>query len=196
MRNNASYRTAFLCALLFWGANCATMKTYAPVTEEASAQELNNYANLLQQEGDLEEALHYYEEALWRYRPGEYKDKAVCYYNFGYALRRLERFQEAIAAYRLSKALNPEFEWTYTNLGLVYSLTGRDQDALKVYQQGLKRFENSLYLIENTAILYVQMKQPELAKPFAQRSLEIRRSRPKLENNERWIKEWTELLGR
>lgn len=128
----------------------------APELNTSTPQELNNYANRLDDSGQSLEALRYYEAALKKYPVEQTKDRASCYYNYGLALRRLKRLEEAIDAYEQSLRLNENREKTYVNYGLALEKAGRPEDAKAIYSRGLARFPDSLFIIENMAILLIE----------------------------------------
>jgi Flp pilus assembly protein TadD len=67
-------------------------------------------------------------------------DQAFVWNDLGRTLRSLGRFEEAVAAFRQSLAVNPEFGEAYRNLASCQQLTADDQNLSRlsalVEQQG------------------------------------------------------------
>lgn len=160
----------------------------------SSPQELNNYANRLDDAGRSDEALRYYEAALSLYKQEEQGDRANCYYNYGLALRRLGRLAEAVVAYEKSLQLDPSQERTYVNMGLALEKAGRGADAHGIYARGLKRFPDSLFLMENMALLLIRRGDAAAAVQFVKRAVQIREARPGLQDNRRYLPVWRDFL--
>ena len=58
----------------------------------------------------------------------------MAYYNLGNKFRELERFDEAIAAYRESLRETPRALSTHNNLALAYELAGRRREAIEAWR--------------------------------------------------------------
>jgi tetratricopeptide (TPR) repeat protein len=58
----------------------------------------------------------------------------MAWYNLGNKYRELERWDEAIEAYRRSLALVPGAVSTHNNLALAYELGGRREEAIREWQ--------------------------------------------------------------
>lgn len=108
------YRAIFTLSFIALLSSCIS----TPDLTTSTPQELNNYANRLDDSGNSLEALRYYEAALKKYSVEQIEDRASCYYNYGLALRRLNQLEEAIDAYGQSLKLNENQERTYVNYGL------------------------------------------------------------------------------
>ena len=59
----------------------------------------------------------------------------MAWYNLGNKYRELERWDEAVSAYRASLEENPRSISTYNNLALAFELGGRRQEAILAWQQ-------------------------------------------------------------
>jgi tetratricopeptide (TPR) repeat protein len=137
----------------------------APVgEEELSAQTWFERGYVFQKDGNLEEALRCYSEALQldpdldaahnnlgtiftdlkRYAEAEdafrkaiAKDPnyAAAYYNLGILLKKLERYTEAEDAYRQAIAKDPNYGAAYYNLGNLLRVMNKERDAITVLEK-------------------------------------------------------------
>lgn len=184
------YRAIFTLSFVALLSSCIS----TPDLTTSTPQELNNHANRLDDSGNSLEALRYYEAALKKYPVEQTEDRASCYYNCGLALRRLNRLEEAIAAYEQSLKLNENLEKTYVNYGLALEKAGRSDEAKAIFSRGLARFPNSLYIIENMAILLIKRENTQEAVPYVNRAVQIRESNPQLPDNHRYLPLWRNFL--
>ncbi|MFQ5636188.1 MAG: ammonia-forming cytochrome c nitrite reductase subunit c552, partial [Gammaproteobacteria bacterium] len=66
-------------------------------------------------------------------------ERAEAQVNIGDLLRRLKRFEQAEARYRIAMGRNPQFVGAYVNLADLFRLRGRDLDGEKLLRVGLAR---------------------------------------------------------
>lgn len=62
-------------------------------------------------------------------------DATECYQRLGYALQKLKRYDEAIAAYRKAELLKPDSAWNNRHLAACYRLSRRFDSALEYYKK-------------------------------------------------------------
>jgi Flp pilus assembly protein TadD len=62
----------------------------------------------------------------------------MAYNNLGAAFGRLDRYAEAIDAYKQAIKIKPDSARTYHNLGAIYSNLGRYAEAIDAYKQAVK----------------------------------------------------------
>jgi len=100
---------------------------------------LNNYANLLQEMGEEEEALDQYRKALdyWGDNPGTGHYRAVATANMGNTAFRLHRYAEANELFRKALVLREQADGK-DNPGISYALEGLASSAL-----ALRRFDEA-----------------------------------------------------
>lgn len=106
----------------------------------ADPSNLNQRADLaitLDRAGLHDEALRHYTELS---RRGG--DNWSLYYNMGNALKKLERYEEAVASYEKSIALNPNHVRTYNQMGITLK-------KLREYDRAIRAFETATQLDPN-----------------------------------------------
>ena len=69
----------------------------------------------------------------WRFKP----DYAKAHNNWGVALVKTGRMQEAIEHYKQALQLDPNYPEAHSNLGVVLVQTGQTQEAIEHYKQAL-----------------------------------------------------------
>jgi len=136
----------------------------------------NNLGLLLNNKGQTQEAIEYYQQAL-RLKP----DYIEAHNNLGTALADAGRQQEAIEHYRQALRLNPDYIEAHNNLGAALADAGRLQEAIEQYQQALRLKPGYAYLYFNMAMIYARMKQSSEAIAAARKALELARSQGQTE---------------
>jgi len=76
--------------------------------------------------------------ALFRQAVEKRKDYAQAWYEVGYCLENLGRWQEAIDAYKQAIRLKPDDAEAYFDLGLAYGKMDRWQDSVDAYKQAIR----------------------------------------------------------
>lgn len=87
----------------------------------------------LRDEGDMDEALKYIDEAL-RELPGNTEVSA----NRNAILVELDRLDEAMKGCRKILEADPDHEHTYQNMGIIMSITGKYSEAISYYDKAIK----------------------------------------------------------
>ncbi|MDY6938042.1 MAG: tetratricopeptide repeat protein [Cyanobacteriota bacterium] len=93
-------------------------------------------ASVYARQGRPRDAIRCYREALDRFSPTD-PNRLYAYNNLGYLLVRLERFDEALVAYRAAGAIDPQFAPLYNNLGKWWLLQGEFDRAIAAYNRAL-----------------------------------------------------------
>ena len=106
----------------------------APTTKPISAGAYNNMGNVLNNQGNLEEAIFAYKKAI-SIQP----DYVNAYYNMGNALKDQGNLEEAIEAYSKALAIKPDYADAYYNSSFVYNLRGEIQKGLELYEYRFKK---------------------------------------------------------
>lgn len=109
-------------------------------------------AEMLLREGDATGSLDSYAEAL-RLRP----QNAEALVNYGVALTRVGRLEEAVQQYRAAVRLRPDMPKAYMNLGNALSDLGRNDEAIGFYRQALILAPNSAETHYNLALTLERM---------------------------------------
>ena len=93
----------------------------------------NNLGLALAEQGDLEEAVGHFSEAL-RINP----DHVLANYNLGTALVQQGNLKEAIVHFSEALRIQPEYADAHCNLGLALAKQGRIDDAIRHYLEALR----------------------------------------------------------
>ena len=93
----------------------------------------------------------YYDEAVNAYRLMEstahpYSTDYRFYQQMGYALQRIQHYDDALESYRRADILQPDNGWTLRHYAQCYRLTGQPKDALELLLQAEKRSADNLSL--------------------------------------------------
>ena len=97
------------------------------------AEMYNNLGNALLGQGNLEESIQAYQQAI-RLQP----DYAEAYSNLGNVLREQGKLEESIEAYQQAIQIQPGSAETHNNLGLILLLLGDFHQGWKEYEWRLK----------------------------------------------------------
>ncbi|MBM4349964.1 MAG: tetratricopeptide repeat protein [Deltaproteobacteria bacterium] len=81
----------------------------------------------------------------------------VCWYLLGETYLKLNRYEDAIEAFR--KALHPEFAEAWYDLGVAYSNLKRHDDAIEAYRQALRINPNIAEAWNNLGVAYGDLKR-------------------------------------
>ena len=93
----------------------------------------------------------YYDKAVSAYRLMEstahpYSTDYRFYQQMGYALQRIQHYDDALESYRRADILQPDNGWTLRHYAQCYRLTGQPKDALELLLQAEKRSADNLSL--------------------------------------------------
>ncbi len=98
----------------------------------------NNLGNLLQQQGQIGDALLMYQKTI-EIDP----TFALGYYHRGMAFKRLGKLDSAIAAYRKAIEHNPHYAQAYQNLGVAYLKGGNVPESLKAFREAIALYDHT-----------------------------------------------------
>jgi tetratricopeptide (TPR) repeat protein len=92
------------------------------------------------------------------------------FYKFGYQHHQENRLEEAVQAYRQAVQLDPNFALVRSNLGMVYKLQGKLEDAIREWQETLDRGGANTVVRMNTEdwLRDARASLAENAKPIAE----------------------------
>jgi tetratricopeptide (TPR) repeat protein len=88
----------------------------------------------------------------------EEPDKALAWYVLGRANSELQRYPEAVAAYRKDISLDPDDPYAFTNLGNAFRNEGRYYDAMRAYRDALRRKPDCVRSWHNLGLTYFNLK--------------------------------------
>lgn len=114
--------------------------------DPTNARPYFNLGLTYEEQGEYEAALRCFKQATERYK--DESDRAVAWNKVGDVYRAQAEFEQAEEAYDQAVEFDPDYAWSYHNLGLIYSEpdpeTGEpDYDvALGLFQQAIERHED------------------------------------------------------
>ena len=164
----------------------------ATQSDRAHAQVLSNYAAVIRDEGDIEQArqlltealgiaedvfgVHMqlgillssqsdYETAEWHYRRAMELEpgRATPHVNLGALFMAQGKTEDAIASYEYALAMNPYYPQTWYNLGVAERKRNRPRQALTAYERAVALAPNFVSARINLGILYYERKEVEAA---------------------------------
>ena len=83
------------------------------------------------------------------------------WYNLGVAYINLNRYNDAIEAYRQALRINPEDADAWNNLGIAYRHLNRYNDAIEAYRQALRINPEYAAAWYNLGVAYCHFRQPD-----------------------------------
>jgi tetratricopeptide (TPR) repeat protein len=107
---------------------------------------LNNYANILSEQGKPAEAVKYFVEAI-RLLPNSadiHNNYANALKELGVALAGRGDYDEAIEQYKAALARKPNFAEAYCNIGCVLVQKGQPAEAIEYFEKGLRIEPNDI----------------------------------------------------
>jgi len=128
----------------------------------------NNYGLVLAKDGQLQEAIAQYEEAL-RLKP----DFGEVDVNLGLALASSGQRMEAIARYRDALRLNPAQPEAHTNLCIVLRQTGQFREAVAEGEEALRLRPDYPEADNNLAVALIQERRNTEAMSYLERALQL-----------------------
>ena len=182
--------------LLFATTNCSSTSSRATTLASKQPKLLEDQGVHLLEQNQAQESLAFFEKAIKLYPRSNRPALGRTYYHYGLALRKLERKQDAIVAYQKSIEYDGGKSHTYINLGHLHASLGDDSAAVAVYEQGIEKFPDELYLIENLALSYIRLRKHKKAIPLLSKAVVYRNNHPELKDNELWRKRWVDYLSK
>ncbi|MEX0270317.1 tetratricopeptide repeat protein [Leptolyngbyaceae cyanobacterium UHCC 1019] len=107
----------------------------------------------------------------------------VSYYFIGCVLERLERPNQAIAAYQQALSLNPNLVDAYNNLGNLFALQDKLDQAETLYQQAIALYPNFFGTYLNLGNLYLDQGQLSDAITTYQKALQLQPNHLDVQHN-------------
>ncbi|WP_019504759.1 tetratricopeptide repeat protein [Pleurocapsa sp. PCC 7319] len=164
---------------------------------------ISNLGNIFEQQGKLESAEEYYQQALKLkpdyaeafYNLGNVLDKqgkleaasasyqqalklnpqlAEAHHNLGNVLKQQGKLEAAIASYQQALRLKPDYAQAHHNLGNIFFNQGKLEAALESYQQALRLKPNYAQSLHQSGNIYLQRGKPDTALKFYQQVLKIK----------------------
>jgi tetratricopeptide (TPR) repeat protein len=133
----------------------------------------NNRAAAAMEAGDYRGAARVLEAAL--------KNSALFFpfrYNLGTCYIHLDDLKRALLNFQKAAAVVPEYYGVYLQIGGIYQHWNRDNDAIRLYREALKRNKGDLGTYVLIGDLFLQRNQLEVAKKYYDACLKIDRLFP------------------
>jgi tetratricopeptide (TPR) repeat protein len=137
--------------LAHWQTTETLCNYMVEVTPEAAIPH-NSLANILFEQGRLDEAVAHFNKSI-ELDP----HYAYSHYNLANALAKQEQNEDAIREYREAIRLRPKLAQAYINLGAVMMKTGNLHEAADNYQEGLRIRHDSPVAHFNLALVLAQL---------------------------------------
>lgn len=155
---------------------------------EKSAADYFEYGITCFDEGEYEEAVGAYHEAL-KYAP----EDAIIHFNLGLALHEMNEIEAAMEAYREAIRFQPDYAAAHLNLGVALYDAGRFEEAIEAYRTAL-RLEENPDTYYNLGLAYQELERfPEAVAAF-RRYLEFDQDSEWAEEARNLIQEMEPLL--
>ena len=139
---------------------------------------LTDLGNILQKQGNLDEAIQYYQTAI-ELKP----DFVQAHYNLANALRQQENYEAAIAAYQQTLKLKPNFAVAYFYLGNLLKILDKNEEAIVAYQAGLNFHPNVAAVYNNLGSIFKDKGQLSLAIENYKKALKLKPDNAEVYNN-------------
>jgi len=111
----------------------------------------NNYANILKNEGQIEQAFDHFSAAL-RLRP----NSPEVLNNLANALAQLDRIDDAVKHYKEALQLKPDFAQAHYNLALLLFKQAKTEEAIASYRQALRYRPKDVDTLRNLGFALAQ----------------------------------------
>lgn len=128
----------------------------------------NNRAAEKMAGGDFTGAIDILESAL--------KNSALFFpfrYNLGLCYLHINSLKKAMLHFQKAQAVVPEYAGTYLQMGSIYQLWYRDNEAVESYREALRRNKNELNTYVRIGDLFFNRNQVQLAKKYYDQCLRI-----------------------
>jgi tetratricopeptide (TPR) repeat protein len=152
----------------YWKNSITLLKHDLQVTNGRIALAHNNIAVSLAEKGDVEQAIHYYNEAI-RLKP-KYADP---YNNRGSIYGSQGQYQMAIDNFNKAIALKPDFAKAYYNRGTAYAYMGQSQVAMENFNEAIRLKSDYADAYVNRAFIYLKQGNTKLGCYDAQRACSL-----------------------
>lgn len=139
------------------------------------------------QQGDIEQAIHFYSQVA-----ACVPEVAGIHYNLGLAHFELAQFAEAVNAYSKAAELNPEDPDIFYNLGLACKKAGRHSEAEQAYLKALALTPDDHDILYNLGCCYLEAGSIEHARKTFEALTDLEPDRVSALNNLAYI---NHLLG-
>ena len=122
----------------------ATLVIWASFSQKSYGKEINDFKELLERgiksmkQAEHEEAVHYFKKAI-SIDPENYNG----YFQLGFGLHQLNKYQEAIKAYKFGFKLKPDYFYSgeaYFNMTVAADKIGLGTEAIKYLKKSLQAY--------------------------------------------------------
>ncbi|MGY8814122.1 MAG: tetratricopeptide repeat protein [Gammaproteobacteria bacterium] len=187
-KNNTLFICSILVAIFLFGSG-AYVRNKAWATEitiwhdviskdPISIRGNYNYAKALQLNGNVDESIKYFREAI-RLSPSY----IAAHNNLGISLMNKGLYEDALLEFNRFINLDDKNADAYTNYGVALEALGRDDEALQFYQKAYAINENHAKAIYSMATLLQSKGEAEEAEKFFRQILSLNPEQPMALNN-------------
>ncbi|MHC4640012.1 MAG: tetratricopeptide repeat protein [Planctomycetota bacterium] len=128
----------------------------------------NNYANILKNKEQLEEAIEHFDKAL-QLRP----NSPEVHNNLGNALGQLEKIDEAVKHYKMALKLRPNFAEAHYNLAVLLARLGKTDEAIASYREALRYRPKDVDTLSNLGFALARKGEFNEAIEYYKKALEL-----------------------
>ncbi len=100
-------------------------------------------AGVYQNQGKFEDAVALYKDAMASFPEKTWETLPEMHFNYGLALAKLGKTDEAIAQMKLAAPSKANLPGTWLTLGALYQASGRLQESIDAYKEFLRRFPDN-----------------------------------------------------
>lgn len=167
-----------VCTLLqlrHWENNSTLFEHALKVTRDNHIMH-NNYGKALMEEGQYEEAIEHFTEALLidpQYLQAR-GNLAIAFNELGVALQKQNKVDQAIEKWEQAIQFNPEHSGAYFNIGLALAVKGRHEQAIKYFKQALQLKPDWHEPYNDLGLAYAQLGREDLAVENYNKALQLK----------------------
>jgi len=153
--------------LKYWQSNVALFRHALDVTRNNWLMH-NNYANVLVEMGQIDEAIDHFYESL-RIKPNH----AKIHNNLGNALSRIGKIDDAIEHYNKALKLKLNFPEAHYNLGLELAKQGKLDEAISEFREALRLGPEDADTLSNLGFAFAQQGNFDEAIEYYHKAIEL-----------------------
>ena len=103
------------------------------------------------------------------------------HFDAGMQLLKDKKYDQALAEFSRDIEINPEYDRSYFNIALIYSIQGKFGQAIPIYEKAIQYNDMETPAMNNLGIIYYKQGKREQAKMLFERSLKLRPNQPRIQ---------------